>query len=224
LIIAFSTKWQAIIALSFFVAFLIAVFYKFFDFFNSYLNNKTNSGYQNLATFSRYYTNDGDTITYESLKFIVCKSIILDKHEHRYIWTGSQVPNISSDTATVESTIKTEAGEFDKVIFKFKEPLLYNDFAVIHIRMTCDDADHQSKPQLESYVRGKLKLIEFKVELRHKKGIIKPARLYKRKIDTSANDDYKLIQEVQFDKSTSSYTHVMYNPPIGFAYKLSWDR
>lgn len=223
-IIAFSSKYQAYIALVCIILFLGTVLFQIYNFLNKYLASHSSTGYKNLATYSRYATNDGKIVTYETHKYIVCKKMIMDGHEHGYMWTGSHKPVISSDTMEIENHIETEAGKFDKVFLRFKAPLLYNDFAIMHLKMELDDSDHKSKTFLEHFVRAKLQLISFSVELKHKNRSVKDARLMRKKLDTQVDLPYELMKTIPFDKSSCSYQFNFYNPPPGYAYKLEWDR
>jgi len=223
-IIAFSDKNQAIIGLSAIIIFLIAVLIKIYISFSQYLGQQTSKGYKNLSTTSKYITHDGKTITYETHKYIVCKQLLFAEHEHKYTWSGTKSPVISSETMIVEGIVKTGDGDWDKVILRFKEPLMFNDFAIIHLRMQIDDSDCRSSTHMELQVTEKMQLLEFIAELRHKKGSVKPARLLKKKLNTQTSVSYELIKEVLFDKATCSYETSVYDPKPNFSYRLEWDR
>ncbi len=224
-IIAFSSQKQAIIALIAIVIFLSAILIKTFQSFNKYLSQQTKKGYKNLSTSSKYITHDGKTITYETHKYIVCKQLLFAQHEHNYSWTGSKAPVISSETMIVEEAVKTNDGDWDKVVLKFKQPLMFNDFAIIHLRMQIDDSDKMSSTHIEMVVTEKMQLLEFSAELRHKtKGIIKPARLLKKKLNTQTDVDFQLVKEIPFDKATCTYETSVYDPEPNYSYRMQWDR
>ena len=225
--IIYFDEHKAIIALLAFIAFLIIILIRVFYFFSSYLEATEPNGYKNLATYSKYITTDGDVIIFELHKYIVCKQLIMSSHEHEYNWSGTKQPIITSEIAGSIRNIPTDAGQWNKVIIELEKPLVYNDFAIVQLRMQLDDIDHASKTHILQRVERELQLIQFEAELKYKSqqtGLIPDARLSYRKVGMPVDVDFELITTVPFDRLTSSYKHIVYNPKVNYAYKLEWVR
>ncbi len=217
-----TTEEQAIIALVAFILFLIALFIRAYWVTDQFLKNKSPNGYEKLSTSAKY-TCDGNTVFFELKKFIQCKQVIMNTHEHSFYWTGSKDPRISSETMEYVQTIPTE-NQYRKAIFKFKEPLVYNGVFVAHIKMEMDDSDKRSSPHMEQYVRERTQLISFKVQLPYKnKRVIPAAKLSRRPIN-SVNSPYEFLSSISFDKNTKTYEHNIFEPEVGYSYRLEWIR
>lgn len=211
---------QAIIALLVFIVFLLLIFVRIFYVSRSFLAQRTEDGYDRLATMAKFHCSDGKMVLYDLHKFIQCKQIMMAKHEHEFRWTGSSDPKISSDTMNYEGPQPGEKG-FTRAIFRFKKPLLYNDVFVVHIRMEIDDTDKKSKPYLQHWVHDPVQMITFRVELPYKTGRVQDARLLFREIGKE-HEEYKFIRGVPFDKKTSSYEYAVYNPQVNHCYMIEW--
>lgn len=157
----------ALIGLIFIVLFLLVILIRFFFLIRRFLLNKTENGYLKFATYVRYSTSDCKHISYELHKYLQCKRPIMSEYEHDFHWSGSQLPKISSDIQEHKDFIKTPEGQYDKAIFSFKKPLLYNDFTIIHIKMKLDDEDQQSQTYCEQTIKEPLQLLSFRIELKY---------------------------------------------------------
>ncbi|MBK8243672.1 MAG: hypothetical protein IPK88_09620 [Saprospiraceae bacterium] len=221
----FTNLYSSILALLVFIFFLLALFIKIFYSIEKYFINKSNVGYRNLATFSKYSTKDGNIVTYEVHKSIVCKKMLIDNHEHRFQWTGSSKPIVSSDNMIVGELLKTEDGAFDKAILEFKKPLMYNDVSIIHVKLQMDDSDHRSKHCVTHKIVAPIQLINFKVELFHLDvtQLIKQAKLSRKKFNTQVDSEFVFIKSIPFDNLSHSYEHYEYDPTVGYIYKFEWE-
>jgi hypothetical protein len=171
-IVFLPNKNQAIIALCAFITFLLIILLRIFWLTEQFLKNKSENGYDKLATIVRYNSEGGRFITYEIQKYIQCKMLIMDKHIHEFYWSGSRLPKVESETMNFDSIKEGEDG-YKKAILKFKTPLVYNGFFMVHIRMKMDDTDQRSKPYISMRVKEKTQLITFKVELLNKNDIFR---------------------------------------------------
>ena len=217
-----SNKEQTIVALLAFVGFLIILLLRFFWVTEQFLRNKSAKGFDKLSTSVKYYTTDGKIIIYELKKFIQCKKILMDTHEHVFYWSGTKVPIITSETMEFEKIGDAPNG-FKNAIFKYKTPLTYNNVFVAHIRMEIDDTDKLSSTYVEQFVREPMQLISFKVQLLYKKGnSIADARLVRKVIDS--HTPFEHVKSIPFDKKISSYEHNLFDPFVGYTYRLEWNR
>ena len=223
-IVFLPNKNQVIIALCAFIAFLLIILIRIFWLTNQFLKNKSENGYDKLATLVRYRSEDGRFITNEIQKYIQCKTVIMDKHIHEFYWSGSTHPIVESDTMSFDCIKESDDG-YKKAFLKFKDPLVYNGVFVVHIRMKMDDSDQKSKPYISMRVKEKTQLVTFKVELFYKHGNHIPnARISKKKLGTLAPMDDEYINNIPFNTKTFSYEYNIYNPEVGYSYKIEWEK
>lgn len=210
-----------IIALVSFILFLIALFFRFVWVTEQFLKNKSENGYDKLATIVKYRTEDRRLISYDIQKYIQCKQVLMDEHVHQYHWTGTSHPVIQSDTMNFVC-IKDGDDGYKKAVLKFKTPLIYNSFFIVHINMKIDDSDGKSKPYISIRVTEKTQLLTFSVELFYKTGRrIPDARISRKKL-SDVPADFEFITNVPFNKKTLSYNWEVYDPEVGYAYKIDW--
>jgi len=217
-------KTNAILALIFVILFLVCILFRILIFFKNYFNFNYPNKLIKIATSYKYVTNnDGTMITYEVYKTVQSKTTLLNEHTHRYDWSGTEEPTIDSDLQEIVKKIKGGKRDYGLVTLRFKEPLLYNEIGIIHIKMICDDSDKKSKPYLESRVEEPTKMIQFETILKHKPNDYnEPAKLSRKKIESEKPDEYRYIRSVDFDNSTKSYSYILVSPDIGYFYKLEW--
>ena len=124
-IIFLKDKEQLIIALVAFILFLLLCLLRLIWFTDQFLKSKTESGYYKLATIVKYSTNDGKHYIQELQKYIQCKKMIMDRHEHEFYWTGSESPIIESKTMKFE-TIKSSDNHYKTHLSLLVHLALYN--------------------------------------------------------------------------------------------------
>ncbi|CAH0998009.1 hypothetical protein EMA8858_04144 [Emticicia aquatica] len=218
-------KNQTILALIAFVICLLIIAIRAFWLLNKYLVDRNENGLLNFATIAKYSTNDSKFIEFELYKFVQCKHILLYEYRHNFNWTGTNDPNITSSTLRFDSyNKKNTTGEYDAAIFKFNNPLLFNEVSVIHVKMDIDDANQKSAPRLEIRVKEKTQLIQFKVELHYSKKTRNNAVIKRKKINSQINVEFEHLGNVQFNNNSKSYEHTILNPEVGYYYRLEWDR
>ena len=216
-------NYTAIIALSSIIVFLIILLFRIYQITRSFVIQRTHQGYNKLATYARYSTEDGKHITYELYKYIQCKSIIMDEHVHYFHWSGTNNPVINSALQEYKEFYKTPKGQFDKAVFKFKKPLIYNDFTIVHIKMELDDSDFASEPYCEQSIKEPIQLISFRIELRDRKKSDN-AKISRRKLDTPIPSKPEVYDYASFNETTMSYETIITSPDVGYAYSISWNR
>jgi hypothetical protein len=221
----FKNEHQALIAISAFCLFLILILYKVFSTINKFVLQKTQDGSHRFASYIRYHTVDGDHIEYETHKYLQCKSLIMHTFTQNFKWTGTSFPkNITSEQQDVINIVRAEdKSNYDSVILKFREPLIYNEFTVIHVKMEMDDSDHVSRRLCSYKIEQPTQLLDFRVELKHleenKDAEIKIRPFEKNKVAV----DWEVIGWVKFDPKSRSYTKSIFNPKVGYHYVLDWS-
>lgn len=224
LIIAFaSDKNKAIIALISIIIFLILLLIRLFFFLNELLSQSTNNGYKKFATYIRYSTSDAKYISYEEHRFIQCKSIILDEYSHKFYWTGSNTPTISSDLQLIDNTILNETG-FSICKLKFKRPLTLNESGLINIKMAINDSNQVSGTFISQTIQDSIHMVNYRVELPYKDGIVPDAQFKRKKRGAPDISPATFLTNVTFDNSSKAYQYTLIDPEIGYDYILEWVR
>ena len=224
LILSFiSDKESDIIALIAFVFFLIIILFRIFYVTKQFMLNKTEKGEHRFATYVYYSTIDGLQICYEMHKYLQCKTFIINEHIHEFSWSGTKIPRVSSlrqDVVRIDKSPNKE--DYDKLILKFRKPLVYNDFSIVHIRMDIDDSDKGSNPYCGQRIEEELQLLSFRVELKHL-ALNHNAKIMRKKYKTTLEQGFQTIDTVAFDPMSRSYNYVVYQPEIGYKYKIDWS-
>ena len=223
LIIAILNKTYAVfIALGILILFLSIVLLKFFSVVNRFLLQKTENGFHKFANYVRYSTNDGKHISYVLQKYIQAKVLMINEHVHKFHWSGTCEPIITSSLQEFVAFNRTPKGEYDEVILRFKTPLTYNDFAIVHIKMELDDSDNKSEPYCEQAVKEPLQLLDFRIELRHLEQN-PDAKILKKKLGAPFSE-YEILGYVKFDINSRCYEHSEFNPHVGYSYRIEWNK
>lgn len=222
IIVFIQNRLSVYVALIAFILFLLIILIRLFFVFKTFLLQKTENGYHKFAIYVRYSTEDGSHISYELHKYIQCKSVIMNEHEHSFHWTGSKDPVISSHLQDYLRFIRTHEGEYDKAIFRFKRPLTYNDFCIVHIKMDLDDSDGKSKHFCDQSILEPVQLVSFRIELKHLDDA-KDAKIMRRRLNTKLIQDYDTIGYIKFDPKSQSYEHNIFNPETGYSYMVNWE-
>jgi hypothetical protein len=223
LISIFSNKDATEIALASLILFLSLILLRFFYVTKTFLLQKTEYGYHKFATYVRYSTDDGKHISYELHKYLQCKTIAMDEYVHEFYWSGSSQPVITSLLQTCSSFQKAPKGEYDKAILKFKKPLGYNEFAIVHVKMDIDDSDQRSSPFCEQAVKEVVQLLNFRIELRHLENH-SDARISKRRLSAPVQSIYEPVSFSKFDTSSRAYEYTVFMPEVGYCYRIEWDK
>ena len=170
-------------------------------------------------------TSDGKTYVYELYRHIQVKKPVMRIFEHKFLWSGTKDPRISSDLQTI-SPIKNIPGETRKVVeLCFPQTRMYNDVEVVHLKMDCDDSDQAASPHIQHAVKHPIRVIAFDVELLHAtKGYFGE----KAKVIRRASGNGSAIEEplatVDFDPVTKSFSYRLLNPEPGYDYRIMWPR
>lgn len=229
LVVAFIDKnWAVYVALSFvclsLVSFIVAVALLFFK----RSSTKYPEGFKRVASFCFYRTEDGENITCTAKRIIQCKSLCLSEIEHKFKWTGRNMPDFSAGKHKVISkTTTTGSGDYDFDVTKIRLtcPLLYDETETINVEAVVNDADHVSKPFLCNIVKYPVGHLVFSVLLGYKPdGFSKPAVLYKKKIGCDTDPAFELVEEIPFDAKHKRYYVEKDDPDVGYLYKIEWER
>ena len=135
----FSDKVNGIIALCAFSLFLLLLLVATWVGVIKLIKKEHPSEYKKITVFTSFETTDGIHGIYEVFKVIQSKRLILQQVEHNFKWTGSKMPEVSSELQEIKQIIKTTANEYDKAILLLKKPLGYNETGTIHFKALTDD-------------------------------------------------------------------------------------
>lgn len=215
----------AFIALGAIIFFISAVFTRVYLVTKRFLERRYNDEFRKIASFVEFRTEDGDHYVCEWFKQVQFKRIIGSEYNHGFYWSGSKPPDIESDLQNVNGVSKTPEGHYDKVYLKLRKPLLYDESEMIHVRMNLDDSDDAALPYLETKVDEPIKLVSWRVELRHKPDTFdEKALVKKKKVEAQVSPTYDLITSVPFNHDSKSYTYKLIDPEPGYYYKIEWEK
>ncbi len=180
------------------------------------------------SNFVKYETEeDGTHINFETYRHIQNKQFVMTGYDHKFKWTGSIPPVISSKLQSVKDhIIKGEEGQYDAIRLELKKPIFYNEFAMIHIQALLDDTNKQSQPYVEFRVDYPIQMLHFRVILKHKTSEFKtPAILKRKKINHQIGGQaYAEIKSVSFNRDCKTYEYHLIEPEIGYFYRLEWEK
>ena len=224
LYLLFAQKTNTIIALLLFIIFLIIILTKFILLANSFVSQKTKSGHLKLVNYVRYSTMDGKLVHYETHRYIQSKSLIIDEYVHLFVWSGTKSPKISSTQQKFVKLIRAQGdADLDKAIFKFKKPLIYNEFAIVEIIMDIDDSNYSSKPYCAQVINEAIQLISYSIELKHLAN--NNNALIQRKImGARVDQEYETLYSIPFDEKSRSYHYNLFHPELGYNYRIYWGQ
>lgn len=196
-------------------------------FLQKYTKQHTKDPFIRTSTFIKYETeNDKSKITFETYRVIQCKSLIMTYFPYNFKWTGTKEPKITSKLQIVGKN-KSSRGqeEYDSVQLEFKDPLRYNENAVVHFHAELDDVDGISEPYTECRVDEPISIIHFRIILKYKKSTFnESAFLWRKKINSMIGAGYERIESIQFKGGCKSYEYHLVNPEIGYYYKIEWKK
>lgn len=215
----------AYLALVAIILFLAATFHKFYSTVDTFIKQQHPDEFEDIATFVRYSTDDGLHYKFDLYKYVQSKRIRITKYEHGFNWTGSTEPEIESGLQEVGDVTKTSRGNYDDLNLYFDRPVLYNQAEVIHVLMRLNDSDGAASPHLEMRVEEPIRVIHWRVELRHKPSEYEESAILKKKlIDSNTSRRYETIDKVRFDSESMSYRIRMMRPEPGYFYRLEWEK
>lgn len=217
--------WKAWVALAIFTALAAYTFWTVFRVGRAAMNRRYPRGYLPLSSAARFTTADGRMATYEVFRHIQIKQPVMKNFDHKFGWSGTKDPVVSSDIQTC-SEVRPIEGEGRKVVrLSFPRAKIYNDVEIIHIKMNLDDSDDRAEPYLSLRVDEPIRLISFRVELLHHNGryIGQHATVTKTATSTTAPIPEQ-IATVAFDATTKSFYFQAVDPEPGYAYKIMWPK
>lgn len=217
---------KAWIALVTFIIFLIFTASRIYLISARHLEQRYPKGYLPLSAFARYVTSDGDNVTYELFRHIQVKKPVMSFFNHQYLWSGTQEPRCESDLQEVESHTPVPGKTTKNLKLKFRNPRIYSDVEVIHLRMKINDSDHRSGTFLLHTVESPIRVLCFRVELLHANSNYngRMATVTRKCIESGHAAISETIETIPFDASTKSFFYQISDPEPGYYYQLSWER
>jgi len=183
-------------------------------------------GYLPISAHARYSTTDGKHINYQVLRAIQNKTPTLDKFTHKFYWTGSKKPSVSSLLQNTGEVIEGD-NNLSQVELKFRKALFFNEAEIVHLSMDIDDSDGSSEPYISLNVESPIRTITFTVELLHApKGYSgNKAKLERLPSDRNVlQKEPELISPVEFNILRKSFETTIPNPETGYRYTLTWEK
>lgn len=176
--------------------------------------------------FNNYLIIDDEHHEQDIYKIIQCKRPCLTSVWHKFKWSGTEDPKISSDLQTVGEIVKGAEDDYDKVKLTLKQPLYYNQMTTCHFHAELNDGDRKSGPFLQYKIATPLSMVLFKVTLKNKSDDFDKHAVMERVpiSNDGVNIPPKVLKEVPFDKTTKSYTYPLMEPEPGFFYQLRWEK
>jgi hypothetical protein len=182
-------------------------------------------GYLCISSFFRYTTFDGKRFVHETHRHIQIKTAYEKRFTHKFLWTGSTDPVVTSDLQTV-SAVEPVAGENTKrVTLMFPRVRMFNEAEVVQLRMDIDDSDEIAQTFLRQRVDQPIRLIHFRVELLHVSNkYFTQSALVTRCSTAVDHATPEELSRVPFDAVTKSFSHQIIDPDPGYQYQLTWPR
>jgi len=213
---------QALIALIAFCLFLVALLGRFFWLTENLLKQRHSEGYNKLSTHVLYSTVDGKKITFSLDKYHQCKQAVLKEYDHKFLWSGTNMPLVTSNNWMYKETVVGSNG-WATAKFSSQNAILFNSVFLVNICMELDDTDKKSSTHVHMEVDVPMHLISFDIELMHKRRGTGSATLFRKAIGYQGKD-VEDIEQVPFDLQKKRYQKSIYNPEPGFIYGVKWDR
>lgn len=223
-ILAFSNKTNAIIALTFFCICLVVLLISTIWGIYTFVKRGNENNHLKVSVFTKFEALDHTHSIFETYRVIQSKRVILTEIDQKFKWSGSKLPDVSSKFQEVKDVI-TNQNDYDKAILTFKRPLLYNETGVVHFRAETDDYDGKAKPHLDYRVESNINIIHFRVILKYKEdNFHQPAKVLKRPINCKTPSDYTEIGSISFDERAKCYEYYLINPKPGYFYRIQWEK
>lgn len=183
-------------------------------------------GYLPVATFVRYTTTDGKQIVHETFRQIQIKHAFLSKIVHRYTWSGTKPPSITSSLQQLGPPKRDLVTHYDVVDVRFPNPRYYNDTEIVHLRSTMDDSDEKSQTYCALLIEYPTKIVQFRVELLHcgRPHHAGMTAHIERRLQTAPSASFEEVDTVKFNITSRSFEYLLANPDPGYHYQIRWDR
>lgn len=222
-----SNQLGVILALTAVILFLFAIIFYVGYVINKLIKYSYPSEFLIHSQFTKYVFSDETHVVLDSYRLIQSKKTLLPAIKWGFIWTGRNDPRISSNLQDCDGTIikRQSVGDYDHVLLKFKNPLFYNESAVVHFHAEMTDEEKIAQPHLDVKIETPRSVVDYRVILAYKDdGYSKKAVFKKKLINSLTPAEYEEICEVPFNPVSKSYEHVLTDPEIGYYYRLEWER
>lgn len=181
--------------------------------------------FESKSTFVKYETFDGKQINFEIYKSIQSKKTILTEYSFNFKWSGSVLPQISSDLQQVISVLDiNDPTQYDKAILKFSKPIYYNGNEVIHFKANLNDFDKSSDTNVSNRITQEVDIIHYRIILKYKPINYDENAILERKLINAIESKFEKLAEISFDSTTKSYEYHLLKPTLGYIYRIRWNR
>lgn len=190
---------------------------------NKYLEEDKNGNYRCISSIVTYKTDDGKHISFEMCRFIQAKCAIMQEFDTGFKWTGTEEPQWKSKLQEIVRVEKaTDIGKYNSLILRFRNPLLYNQTAVVQYKAEIDDSDQKSETYAEIKVEYPTDYVRILVELPYENH--PEAKLLRKLIYSVSPSEFIEYEKVVYDSAHKHYRCDIPNPKPGYFYRLSWER
>lgn len=215
-----------IVALSVFCLCLLALFFVIYRGINKLILESSEKEYRSISSFYTFECIDGQRSTFDVYRLIQCKRLFLKEISYNFKWSGTRMPEITSNTHSIKNVShNADKEKWDDASIIFNRPLRYNESTVINIKTTNDDFDGQAKPWLSCKLESPIEMMVYRVLLPYKPNEYNSNATFERKkIDTQIDGEYEHIESVPFNSGNKQYSYCIVNPEPGYIYRLRWEK
>lgn len=194
---------------------------------NKMINDNSEEDYKRIGAFLSFQSSNGVTGTYELFRMIQSKRLFLPEIQYNFKWDGPHPPKMSSRSQIItDMKHNPDKNTWDGAKIRFKQPLKYNECAVISVKCVFDDYNQIPQPHVTTKVAAPIDIITFIILLTYKpQDYNSPATLKRKKINPEFDSgEYEPINSVPFDTNHKSYFYCLTNPEPGYYYKIEWEK
>jgi len=195
---------------------------------NRYLDIKTDDGYIIHSELIKFTYLSKTHVQYEVIQTLQSKKVLLRTIDFEFRWSGSERTPIFASTEfhTIKKKVINDNNEFDRLKLSFKNPLLFNQIGTLQCQLEVTDKNNTHFPLISKAVRSNVSFIYFQVELTHADSSYTSEAIIERMpLDTQPGTGaYVETDRVSFNINTKSYEYPIYNPRVGYRYRMKWDK
>lgn len=235
-IMLFSNKDIAIIALVCVIIALLVVITCIYIYFRQYLKQERSyldqfiaqeypKEFLKLSFFTTYKQINNTRSEYDGYRIIQSKRPELKEVPWGIKWSGSKLPKVSSTLQGCNELVNPKTNNYDEVVLRLKKPLKYNETTELHLHAEMDDIDGTAQPYLEAKIESPDCVVHFRVILCNKGSDYNAnANLKRMPIQSGCSPLYETVETIPFNTITHSYEHVLNAPETGYYYRLEWEK
>lgn len=218
--------WAAVICLGTVTILFVSLFWVLIRILNRHLRTEYPDEATLESAFIRLSSDNGEIFHYDSYRTVMCRRLFLTEYKQRFRWYSNTPPDknaVTSNLQDVTEIISTaEEGDFHTAILSLREPIRFNQCAVIHLH----SVDSEPEPHLDASISGNgIKLIHYTVELNYKPETFNSVAILEwRKKNSRLATDFKELKKIPFNKASKTYSCPIENPKIDYFYRLRWEK